>query len=172
MIDETSTNWTFAEDEGPTPDPEVAEEPAADDPWARQLEPGLLMAFLSDFRCADREKAAAEKATVSRRRDSAAPRFSPEPEPEPWESDPYHGSDTQVTPEWWFATDGRWYPPELHPDRQVSIEPVGEICEPIIEMNPSVEMTPSAESDARDRTARKSFFTRNQRHAGGFALEG
>lgn len=27
-----------------------------------------------------------------------------------------HGSDTQKGPDWWMASDGRWYPPELHPD--------------------------------------------------------
>ena len=25
-------------------------------------------------------------------------------------------SDTQPDPSWWLAVDGRWYPPELHPD--------------------------------------------------------
>ncbi len=28
-------------------------------------------------------------------------------------------SDTQQGPGWWQATDGRWYPPETHPARQV-----------------------------------------------------
>lgn len=28
---------------------------------------------------------------------------------------PAHGSDHQVNPEWWQASDDRWYPPELHP---------------------------------------------------------
>lgn len=27
-----------------------------------------------------------------------------------------HGSDFQVNPQWWQASDLRWYPPELHPD--------------------------------------------------------
>lgn len=27
-----------------------------------------------------------------------------------------HGSDTQQGPDWWRASDGRWYPPETHPD--------------------------------------------------------
>lgn len=31
---------------------------------------------------------------------------------------PPHGSAYQVTPHWWIASDGFWYPPELHPDYQ------------------------------------------------------
>ena len=29
---------------------------------------------------------------------------------------PNHGSNIQETPDWWMASDHRWYPPELHPD--------------------------------------------------------
>lgn len=34
-----------------------------------------------------------------------------------------HGSDIQETPEWWLASDDRWYPPELHPDYVASDGP-------------------------------------------------
>ena len=36
---------------------------------------------------------------------------------------PTHGSDVQETPDWWKASDGRFYPPELHPDYVKSAEP-------------------------------------------------
>ena len=36
---------------------------------------------------------------------------------------PTHGSDVQETPDWWKASDGRFYPPELHPDYVKPAEP-------------------------------------------------
>lgn len=32
-------------------------------------------------------------------------------------------SDVQETPDWWIASDGRWYPPQLHPDFQAPPPP-------------------------------------------------
>ncbi|MEM7092323.1 MAG: hypothetical protein AAF567_04915 [Actinomycetota bacterium] len=34
-----------------------------------------------------------------------------------------HGSDVQEGPDWWQASDGRFYPPELHPDYQPPADP-------------------------------------------------
>jgi len=34
-----------------------------------------------------------------------------------------HGSEIQESPDWWVASDGRWYPPELHPDYQTPAAP-------------------------------------------------
>ncbi|HET7523510.1 MAG TPA: hypothetical protein VFJ79_05130 [Acidimicrobiales bacterium] len=173
MIDETAENWTFADDEAQIPAGGATDAPALDEPWARQLEPELLMGFLSDFRGAMREKALAERATPGRGRDRVSSRLEAAREPEPWEINPYEGSDTQVTPEWWFATDGRWYPPELHPDRQVPVEPAPETLEPITGTVPEIpsETAPSAEPVGKDRAGRKLFLPGGGRKAGGFALE-
>lgn len=174
MIDETAENWTFADDEAQVPAEGTTDAPALDEPWARQLEPELLMGFLSEFRGAIREKAIAERSVPGRGRERAASRFEPVREPEPWEINPYEGSEAQVTPEWWFATDGRWYPPELHPDRQVPVEPAQETREPITETVPEAlsESIPSADPVGKDRTGRKPFLLGGGRKAGGFALEG
>ena len=32
-------------------------------------------------------------------------------------------SDESQGPGWWYATDGRWYPPEMHPDHRADPEP-------------------------------------------------
>ena len=170
MIDETAENWTFTDDEAQAPAEATTGASALDDPWARQLEPEMLMGFLSEFRGATREKAVAESGTSARTRESVTSRFEAVREPEPWEIDPYEGSEAQVTPEWWFAADGRWYPPELHPDRQVPVEPAQEIREPITE--PITETIPPAEPVAKDHTVRKPFVLRAGRKAGRFALEG
>ena len=31
-------------------------------------------------------------------------------------------SDTSQGPGWWLASDGRWYPPETHPDARQAVE--------------------------------------------------
>jgi len=170
VIDETAENWTFTDDEAQSPAEGATDAPALDEPWARQLEPGLLMGFLSEFRAATREKAEAEMGMAVRGRDRVTSRLQPAREPEPWEINPYEGSDAQVTPEWWFATDGRWYPPELHPDRQVPVEPPQEVCEPIAET--AAEPIPPGEPAGKDRIVRKAFLLRGGRNAGGLALEG
>ncbi len=90
-----------------------------------------LLAFLSDFRSADDVAAPASDEEdyglepawpASGRRSDDASRFAVAPE-EPASWDPYQGSEAQVTPDWWMASDGLWYPPELHPDRQVQAAP-------------------------------------------------
>lgn len=85
-----------------------------------------LMGFLTDFRTGQREV--------------HQPKPDPKPEPEPATSeavrglnrfdfntkeaddwvDPYAGSPKPMGPEWWQAADGKWYPGELHPDRQAT----------------------------------------------------
>lgn len=85
-----------------------------------------LLAFLSDFRTGhdrggapspvgDEEVPSFQPSAGWGGYDVAHTATAPE-EPEAW--DPYQGSGTQVAPDWWVASDGRWYPPELHPDRQ------------------------------------------------------
>lgn len=82
-----------------------------------------LLAFLTDFRTAREEAAddarreAAERA--GRARGSASRRTGGGPAGaggQETRDDPYQGSDVQPAPDWWLATDGRWYRPELHPD--------------------------------------------------------
>ncbi|HET6917620.1 MAG TPA: hypothetical protein VFH56_16155 [Acidimicrobiales bacterium] len=170
MIDETAENWTFTEDDVQTAAEGAMAAPVPDEPWAGELEPGMLMGFLSEFRTAVREKAVAETGTPASARDRASSRLEAAKEPEPWEINPYEGSEAQVTPEWWFASDGRWYPPELHPDRQVPVEPAQENREAITET--IAETTPAAESVGKDHTVRKPFVLRAGRKAGRFALEG
>jgi len=53
---------------------------------------------------------------------------------------PTHGSDVQETPDWWKASDGRFYPPELHPDYVKSAEP-----------DPAVSAAVAPESSLADR---------------------
>lgn len=44
-----------------------------------------------------------------------------------------HGSDIQETPDWWMASDGRWYPPHLHPDYVAPAPPVAAGPPPVAE---------------------------------------
>lgn len=109
---------------GPTLD--VAEEPS------EQLTQDL-MSFLDDFRSAVNRDVAASEAKGEEKVPGATVKTSPVPtgvargafaEDEPsWEDDPYLGSPVQVAADWWMAADGRWYPPELHPDRSVQPAP-------------------------------------------------
>ncbi len=39
-------------------------------------------------------------------------------------------SDTSAGPGWWLASDGRWYPPELHPQRQAATQPPTAVAQP------------------------------------------
>lgn len=168
MIDETSAEWMFNEEEGGVA-AEGARAAAVGDGVAAQVDAGVLMGFLSEFRSAVREQAAAERGAAARRREPAGSRLDRPAEPEPWELDPYVGSEKQVTPEWWFADDGRWYPPELHPDCQVPVEPVQEVREPVSE--PIVEAVPNVAPVGQDNPGRKPFLLRGRRQPGGLALE-
>jgi hypothetical protein len=76
-----------------------------------------LLGFLFDFR-AGLDEPPPDEPGRSTAWDGPG-RFNVGPqEPEPWVDDPYAGSTRQVTPHWWLAADGRWYPPELHPDAE------------------------------------------------------
>ncbi len=87
---------------------------------------GDLLAFLSAFRTAQEEAETArlEARAASRRGPGSARRRASEEaaaagaggDGEVRADDPYGSSDVQVAPDWWLATDGRWYRPELHPD--------------------------------------------------------
>lgn len=101
-----------------------------------EVEPGGdLLAFLSEFRTAQEEAegarlAAAQAARAARRAPGSARRRAAQEEAAAGPAagdgddsgDPYQGSDVQVAPEWWLATDGRWYRPELHPDARAASE--------------------------------------------------
>lgn len=109
---------------GATAEPAAAV-PAGDaEPEAPAAE-GLL-AFLADFRAAGRP--GSEPSPQTPVTPAVVPSADAWPEPtshlqtaegsEQWDDDPYRGSDVQVGPGWWQASDGRWYAPEMHPDFQ------------------------------------------------------
>ena len=52
-----------------------------------------------------------------------------------------HGSDVQETPDWWKASDGRFYPPELHPDYVKPVAP----APPVVDAAPEVTRPSLAE---------------------------
>jgi hypothetical protein len=84
-----------------------------------QLSETCLMDFLSDFRSVHFELAhSAEfsEVTVSSSRRPTIPE-----EPAAFVDDPYVGSAEKVAEDWWLASDGRWYAPELHPDLQMEV---------------------------------------------------
>jgi len=60
-------------------------------------------------------------------------------------STPTHGSDTQI-PGWWIASDGRWYPPETHPNY------VPPAPEPPAAVTPPVAETPTYTAPAAQVT--------------------
>lgn len=97
------------------------------------------MAFLSDFRgglTADLEtpEAAGGRSGGAGGGEPAAVQagigHATSPQGPDWRDDPYLGSDVQVDPSWWVASDRRWYPPELHPDRiqEASLTPSEELA--------------------------------------------
>jgi hypothetical protein len=89
-----------------------------------QLSETCLMTFLSDFRSTHHEVAPrAEGSEVPR---SSYRQAAPQ-EPAAFIDDPYVGSPEKVGEDWWLASDGRWYAPELHPDLQMEVtcQPAG-----------------------------------------------
>ena len=88
-----------------------------------------LMGFLTDFRTSQREQR--KPASTPTPADASPPGtpastavrdgnrfdFNTNHEADNW-VDPYAGAATQVGPDWWQASEGKWYPAELHPDRQ------------------------------------------------------
>ena len=59
---------------------------------------------------------------------------------------PTHGSDVQETPDWWKASDGRFYPPELHPDYVKPAEPAPAPSPPA--QAPAAASAPAASTSA------------------------
>jgi hypothetical protein len=112
-----------------------------------------LMGFLTDFRTGQREvnqpkpdpKADGEGPSSEAVRGQSRFEFHTK-EPEEW-VDPYAGSPKPMGPDWWQASDGKWYPSELHPDRQA---PVAAQTEPAAEPHP---IDPSTGSPASDEGA-------------------
>lgn len=121
-----------------------------------------LMAFLSDFRAALNEDVGSPQAAAddpathanvaSMGAGTGARHGAAEPQSS-WQGDPYMGSETQVEPGWWMASDRRWYPPELHPDHVLDPAPSRE--EPARSMSSEA---PPADPPA-DLSDRKTRFT-------------
>jgi hypothetical protein len=95
-----------------------------------------LMGFLTDFRTGQREV----------RQPSPEPTADPEVSPseavrglnryefntkevDDW-VDPYAGSQKPMGADWWQASDGKWYPGELHPDHQAQLAAAVEPADP------------------------------------------
>ena len=122
-------SWTMATEEygytspfgGPPVEIEMYESVA---PPADQMGADL-MGFLTDFRTGQRE---VQQPKPDPTADSDAPtseairgqsRFDfHTKDAEEW-VDPYAGCAKPMGSDWWQAADGKWYPGELHPDRQV-----------------------------------------------------
>ena len=64
---------------------------------------------------------------------------------------PTHGSDVQETPDWWKASDGRFYPPELHPDYVKPAEPAPAPSPPA--QAPAAASAPAASTPADSTSA-------------------
>jgi hypothetical protein len=117
-----------------------------------------LMGFLTDFRTGQREINLPGPESTDDPDGSPAEAVRGQSryevhtkEPGEW-IDPYAGSPHQMGPDWWQASDGKWYPGELHPDRQaVAATPV----EPVDEPHPIDPTT--APDDAGGRKRRFSF---------------
>ena len=121
-----------------------------------------LMGFLSDFRSGQREvrqpkpdiKPDTESSVSEAVRGLNRFDFKVQ-EPHDW-VDPYAGSSKQIGPDWWQASDGKWYPGELHPDRQA---PVAAAAEPAAEPHP-IDPDPSEPVATGDEsTSRKRRFS-------------
>jgi len=81
----------------------------------RNTDEGLghdLMSFLSDFRGARHPARASSSPSETVDLVDTAETTAQE------EEGACYGSEDPQGPGWWIATDGRWYPPELHPQAQ------------------------------------------------------
>ena len=118
-----------------------------------------LMGFLTDFRTGQREVHQAKgDADASEGSPSEAVRgmnryeFNTK-EPEEW-VDPYAGSQKPMGPDWWQASDGKWYPGELHPDRQAPAA-----ADAAADPHPVDPGTPQVTGGPDDGTGRKRRFS-------------
>ncbi|HET6965660.1 MAG TPA: hypothetical protein VFH58_12865 [Acidimicrobiales bacterium] len=122
-----------------------------------------LMAFLSDFRAALQGDVGPAQAAVAddaatlalleiRGAGTGARHGGAEPQSS-WQGDPYMGSETQVEPGWWMASDRRWYPPELHPDHVPDPAPPRDEAAPSMPSEVSPVGLPPDLSDRKTRFA-------------------
>jgi hypothetical protein len=93
-----------------------AEPPAS---GTEQLGSDVLLAFLSDFRSPQVVQEPEDPAQV-RSTETTLGFGVASGNPDAHLDDPYAGSEAQLGADWWLASDGRWYAPELHPDRQAN----------------------------------------------------
>ena len=122
-----------------------------------------LMGFLTDFRTSQREarQPAKQPEGADGTPASAAIRGQSRfdfhtKEAEAW-VDPYAGSPMQVAADWWQASDGKWYPAELHPDRQAPAPaPIEAVSEPH-PMGPEQQTAAGEPEDGSNRKKRFSF---------------
>jgi hypothetical protein len=124
-----------------------------------------LMGFLSDFRTGQREvcqpkpdvKTEPDASTAEAVRGLNRFEFNTK-EADDW-IDPYAGHQKPMGADWWQASDGKWYPGELHPDRQApvaSAAPVDAAPEPH-PVDPASPATAGEPDDAAGRKRRFSF---------------
>jgi hypothetical protein len=159
----TATDWSTGETDWSTAadasfDQVVEGGPAAapEDP----LDEMCLMAFLSDFRSAHHAPAATPDGL-----EATAPSHRPaghqsaghylgaaKQEPAAYIDDPYLGSPEKVSDDWWLASDGRWYAPELHPDVQMAAAGLPE--DPVTFTEPESPVG-HVQPDVTGRTARR-----------------
>lgn len=121
------------------------------------------MAFLSDFRAALHGDVGSPPAPAGD--DPVAPgtveslgavpgaRYRAAEPQSSWQGDPYMGSETQVEPGWWMASDRRWYPPELHPDHVVDPAPSRDESAPAIHQEVPPAGLPPHLADRKTRFA-------------------
>jgi hypothetical protein len=110
---ELSSDWTISGTDRFGPLTDTISGSSFDD----QLSESCLMDFLSEFRSVHFELA--QSTDFSEVAVSSSRRLAVPEEPAAFLDDPYAGSPEKVAEDWWLASDGRWYAPELHPDLQI-----------------------------------------------------
>jgi hypothetical protein len=119
---EPTSDWTIPDVVSFEPGFDGSPEVSLHDPLSQTA----LMDFLSDFRTGHLELALGPEVGDA----EVAPHIPAAHQPAgsylvaatqeaTYLDDPYLGSAEQVAGDWWLASDGRWYPPELHPDLQM-----------------------------------------------------
>ena len=121
---ERTSEWTTAD----TVSFDYATDGAPDMSMDHSLSESTLMAFLSDFRLGhpqqDPTVEGVEASGITHRpstHHSTGSYLGLAKEEPAYVDDPYLGSTEQVADDWWLASDGRWYAPELHPDVHVEV---------------------------------------------------
>lgn len=135
-----------------------------------------LMGFLSEFRSAGRvgpgdpvrpeERAEPGEQAPDRHGVATVSQAPPyDDDPDLWLEDPYSGCDHQVGAGWWVASDGRWYPPELHPDVQAEKAPAEPDPHAAGEEEAGAPASPPVGHAARTRAPGARFALRRLRHS-------